>query len=92
MKEYYDYCDAYDAYGCKYNNAVTSLDQSKSNTIKTFSCNVCKQSKLILKKSVNDSVFKCEDCIEKNGSNNDEQQQHSQQNQERTWSKWFSFF
>lgn len=84
MKEYYDYCDAYDAYG---NGEV-----SNNNQIKTFSCNVCKQSKLILKKSVNDSVFKCEDCIEKNGSNNDEQQQHSQQNQERTWSKWFSFF
>lgn len=90
MKEFYDYCDAYDAHGCKY-NAVTSLDENKNNTIKTFSCNVCKQSKLVLKKSVSDQIFKCEDCIEKNGSNNYEQQ-HSQQNQETTHWKWFSFF
>ena len=81
----FDYCDTYDAYG-------SGLSLDTSNKIKTFSCNVCKQSKFIVKKSVGDSVFKCEECIE--ASLNQEQQQVSQQNQgnqETTW-RWFSFF
>jgi hypothetical protein len=35
------------------------------NGVKTFSCEICKQSKFILKKSVNDPKFKCEECIQK---------------------------
>jgi hypothetical protein len=35
------------------------------NSVKTFSCEICKQSKFILKKSVNDPKFKCEECIQK---------------------------
>jgi transposase-like protein len=77
MTPYYDYCDTYDAY-----DSGLSLDNS--NKIKTFSCNVCKQSKFIVKKSVGDSVFKCEECIETLS-------QQSQGNQETTW-RWFSFF
>lgn len=77
MNPYYDYCDTYDAY-----DSGLSLDNS--NKIKTFSCNVCKQSKIIVKKSVGDSVFKCEECIETLS-------QQSQGNQETTW-RWFSFF
>ena len=43
MTPYYDYCDTYDAY-----DSGLSLDNS--NKIRTFSCNVCKQSKIIVKK------------------------------------------
>jgi hypothetical protein len=85
MNPYYDYCDTYDAYD-------SGLELDNSNKIKTFSCNVCKQSKFIVKKSVGDLVFKCEECIE--ASLNQEQNQLSQQNQgsqETTW-RWFSFF
>jgi transcription elongation factor Elf1 len=83
MKEFYDYCDAYDAYGCKY-NAVTSLDENKSNTIKTFSCNVCKQSKLVLKKSVSDPIFKCDKCIQRceNEDEDEETKLH------KSWWRW----
>jgi len=77
MTPYYDYCDTYDAYG-------SGLSLDNSNKIKTFSCNVCKQSKFIVKKSVGDSVFKCEECIETLS-------QQSQGNQEPNW-RWFSFF
>jgi hypothetical protein len=87
MTLYYDYCDTYDAY-----DSGLSLDNS--NKIKTFSCNVCKQSKFIVKKSVGDSVFKCEECIEASLNQGQEEQQRLQQNQgnqETTW-RWFSFF
>jgi len=85
MNQYYDYCDTYDAYD-------SGLALDNSNKIKTFSCNVCKQSKYILKKSVGDSVFKCEECTE--ACLNQDRDQLSQQNrgnQETTWT-WFSFF
>lgn len=78
MSQQYDYCDAYDGYG--------SGEVSDNNQIKTFSCNVCKQSKFLLKKSVADPVFKCEECI---ASNHSEQDQN--QTQEPGW-RWFSFF
>ena len=85
MTPYYDYCDTYDAYD-------SGLTLDNSNQIKTFSCNVCKQSKFILKKSVGDSVFKCNECIE---AYSNQERQLSQQTQggyqEITW-KWFSFF
>jgi len=90
MSEYYDHYDAYDVYG--YNDNATTLDQNQNNNIKTFSCNVCKQSKLVLKKSVNDPVFKCDECIEKNGLQQQDSQHQNQGNQETTSWKWFSFF
>lgn len=58
MHQYYDYCDTYDSY-----DSGLSLDDK--NSVKTFSCEICKQSKFILKKSVNDPKFKCEECIQK---------------------------
>lgn len=78
MSQQYDYCDAYDSYG--------SGEASDNNKIKTFSCNVCKQSKLILKKSVGHPVFKCEECV---AFNHNEQDQNK--TQEPGW-RWFSFF
>jgi hypothetical protein len=84
MTPYYDYCDTYDAY-------ESGLALDNSNKIKTFSCNVCKQSKFIVKKSVGDSVFKCEECIEAS-LNREGDQEQNQGNQETTTWRWFSFF
>jgi transcription initiation factor TFIID subunit TAF12 len=97
MHQYYDYCDTYESYD-------SGLALDNKNKIRTFSCNVCKQSKLVLKKSVSDPVFKCEECItahsklqleEQQQQQQQEQQQQQQQQdqgqQETTW-KWFSFF
>ena len=58
MHQYYDYCDTYDSYD-------SGLALDGKNSVKTFSCEICKQSKFILKKSVNDPKFKCEECIQK---------------------------
>ena len=58
MHQYYDYCDTYNSY-----DSGLSLDDK--NGVKTFSCEICKQSKFILKKSVNNPKFKCEECIQK---------------------------
>lgn len=64
MHQYYDYCDTYDSYD-------SGLALDGKNSVKTFSCEVCKQSKFILKKSVNDPNFKCEECIQKKESVSD---------------------
>lgn len=90
MQQYYDYCDTYESYD-------SGLDNKYK--IRTFSCNVCKQSKFVLKKSVSDPVFKCEECIkassklqlEEQEQQQQQQQQQDQGQQETTW-KWFSFF
>lgn len=58
MNQYYDYCDTYDSY-----DSGLSLDDK--NSVKTFSCDECKQSKFILKKNTSDPKFKCEECIKK---------------------------
>lgn len=87
MQKYYDYCDTYESYDSGF-----ALDNK--NKIRTFSCNVCKQSKLVLKKSVSDPVFKCEECMKASSKLQLEEQQQQQQDQgqqETTW-KWFSFF
>jgi hypothetical protein len=100
MHKYYDYCDTYDTYD-------TGFVLDNKNKIRTFSCNVCKQSKLVLKKGISDPVFKCEECItahsklqleeQKQQKQQQQQQQQQQQNeqdkgrQETTW-KWFNFF
>lgn len=58
MHQYYDYCDTYDSYD-------SGLTLDGKNSVKTFSCDECKQSKFILKKSTSDPKFKCEECIQK---------------------------
>lgn len=77
MNKDYDYCDTYDSY---YNGLI--LDNK--NEIKTFSCNRCNKSKLILKKSVGDPIFKCEECIESSSK-------EGRQETESGWG-WFGFF
>lgn len=61
----------YDSY-----NSELSVD----NKIKTLLCNTCKQSKPILHKSVDDSVFKCKECIEE-----DEDEETKLQ---KSWWRW----
>ncbi len=82
MHQYYDYCDTYEPYN-------TGLSLDNKNKIKSFSCNNCKQSKLVLKKSVSDPVFKCEECIEAASKRDKEDAQTQQQ---ETGRRWFSFF
>lgn len=89
MQQYYNYCDTYES-------CDGGLALENKNKLRTFSCNVCKQSKLVLKKSVSDPVFKCEECIKASSKLQLEEQQQQQQQQdqgqqETTW-KWFSFF
>jgi hypothetical protein len=84
MQQYYDYCDTYESY-----DSASAV--GNKNKIRTFSCNVCKQSKLVLKKSVSDPVFKCEECITAHSKLQLEEQQQDQGQQETNW-KWFSFF
>lgn len=87
MKKEYDYCDTYDSY-------KTGVELNNKNEIKIFSCSSCKKSTLILKKSISDKNFKCEDCIESffNGNHVEQKQVYQQEeNQESVW-KWFNFF
>ena len=58
MHQYYDYCDTYDSYD-------SGLTLDGKNSVKTFWCDECKQSKFILKKNTSDPKFKCEECIQK---------------------------
>jgi hypothetical protein len=58
MHQYYDYCDTYDSYD-------SGLTLDGKNSVKTFWCDECKQSKFILKKSIAEPKFKCEECIQK---------------------------
>jgi hypothetical protein len=64
MHQCYDYCDTYDSYD-------SGLALDGKNSVKTFSCEVCKQSKFILKKSITEPKFKCEECIQKKESVSD---------------------
>ena len=89
MQQYYDYCDTYESYD-------SGLVLDNKHKIRTFSCNVCKQSKFVLKKSVSDPGFKCEECIKASSKLQLEEQEQQQQQQdqgqlETNW-KWFSFF
>ena len=86
MNKDYDYCDTYDSY---YNG----LTLDNKNEIKTFLCTRCNKSKLILKKSVDDPVFKCEECIEAS-SNQDRVSHEGHQGRQEIESGggWFGFF
>lgn len=57
MQSYeFDYCDTYESYrtGVKLYN----------NGLKMFTCDECRGEKTFVKKSVNDSKFRCESCIQ----------------------------
>ena len=52
----FDYCDTYESYG-----SGVRLD---NNGLRMFTCDECKWEKTVVKKSVNDSKFRCETCIQ----------------------------
>jgi uncharacterized protein YlaI len=51
------YCDTYESYG-------SSGVKLENNGLKMFTCDECKGKKTFVKKSVNDSKFRCESCIQ----------------------------
>ncbi len=53
----FDYCDTYDSYG--------SGVMLENNGLRMFTCDECGGKKTFVKKSVNDSKFRCESCIHK---------------------------
>jgi len=57
MQSYeFDYCDTYESY-----RSGVKLD---NNGLRMFTCDECKVNKMVVKKSVNDSKFRCETCIQ----------------------------
>jgi hypothetical protein len=53
----FDYCDTYESYG-------SSGVMLENNGVKMFTCDECRGKKTFVKKSVNDSKFRCESCIQ----------------------------
>ena len=53
----FDYCDTYESYG-------SSGVMLENNRLRMFTCDECKGKKTFVKKSVNDSRFRCESCIQ----------------------------
>ena len=52
----FDYCDTYESYG--------SGVVLENNRVRMFRCDECKVNKTVVKKSVTDSKFRCENCIQ----------------------------
>uniref|UniRef100_A0A6C0EYQ9 Uncharacterized protein n=1 Tax=viral metagenome TaxID=1070528 RepID=A0A6C0EYQ9_9ZZZZ len=53
----FDYCDTYESYG-------SSGVMLENNGVRMFTCGECRGQKTFVKKSVNDSKFRCESCIQ----------------------------
>jgi uncharacterized protein YlaI len=58
----FDYCDTYESYR-------SSKVVLENNGLRMFTCDDCKGKKTFLKKSVNDSKFRCESCIQTQNQN-----------------------
>jgi transcription elongation factor Elf1 len=61
----FDYCDTYDSYG-------TSRVVLENNGLKMFTCHECRGQKTFVKKSVSDSKFRCDSCIQTQTQNQNE--------------------
>lgn len=61
----YDYCDTYDSYG-------SSGVMLENNRLKMFTCDECREKKTFVKKSVSDSKFRCDSCIQTQTQNQNE--------------------
>jgi hypothetical protein len=66
----FDYCDTYESYG-------SSKVVLENNELRMFTCDDCKGKKTFVKKSVNDSKFRCENCIQNQNQQNEIQAQMS---------------
>jgi len=58
----FDYCDTCESYG---NGVVLE----NNNRLRMFRCDECKVNKTVVKKSVADSRFRCETCIQNQNQN-----------------------
>jgi hypothetical protein len=58
----FDYCDTYESYG-------SSGVMLENNGVRMFTCDECRGQKSFVKKSVNDSKFRCEGCIQTQNQN-----------------------
>jgi len=58
----FDYCDTYESYG-------SSKVVLENNGVRMFTCDECREKKTFVKKSVNDSKFRCESCIHNQNQN-----------------------
>lgn len=58
----FDYCDTYESYG-------SSKVVLENNGVRMFTCDECREKKTFVKKSVNDSKFRCESCIQNQNQN-----------------------
>jgi hypothetical protein len=53
----FDYCDTYESYG-------SSGVVLENNGVRMFKCGECRVDKPVVKKSVSDSRFRCDTCIQ----------------------------
>ena len=58
----FDYCDTYESYG----NSGVMLE---NNRLRMFTCDECRGKKTFVKKNVNDSRFRCDNCIQNQNRN-----------------------
>lgn len=58
----FDYCDTYESYR-------SSKVVLENNGVRMFTCGECRGQKTFVKKSVNDSKFRCESCIQNQNQN-----------------------
>jgi hypothetical protein len=67
----FDYCDTYESYG-------SSGVMLENNGLRMFRCDECRGQKTFVKKSVNDSKFRCESCIQNQNQNQNQNQVQAQ--------------
>ena len=58
----FDYCDTYESYG-------SSGVVLENNRVRMFKCDECRGDKSVVKKSVSDSRFRCDVCIQNQNQN-----------------------
>jgi len=61
----FDYCDTYESYG-------SSGVVLENNRVRMFKCDECRGDKSVVKKSVSDSRFRCDVCIQNQNQNQSE--------------------
>lgn len=66
----FDYCDTYESYG--------SGVVLENNRLRMFRCDECKVNKTVVKKSVADSKFRCDTCIQNQNQIQNEVQAQTQ--------------
>jgi len=78
----FDYCDTYESYG-------SSGVVLENNRVRLFKCYECKVDKPVVKKSVSDSRFRCDNCIQ--NQNPFHQPTADETTPQYSW-RWLNFF